>query len=140
MIRLQKFGAEHILQATARPLHKAAAAIQAAFDLGFSAGQYATEKHSEEYFWAGLEACEWRKEGQPKAGAERRRQGNRTRDGVNCVRRVPAAPASSPDTKPAHSQQAQSTTCLTRRLQKRKRSVSFSTASTQSDQSGRPVN
>jgi hypothetical protein len=82
LVRLQKLGAEHLLKVTARPLDEASATLQAAFELGFAAGQYATEKHSGEYFWAGVEACEWRKEGQPKATAERCRQGHRTRQAI----------------------------------------------------------
>ena len=79
---LQALGAEEALRDTSEKLPKESAAIQAAFELGFAAGQYATEKHTEDFFWAGVRTVEARRAGQEQAKLALTVKGKKTRAAV----------------------------------------------------------
>jgi hypothetical protein len=82
MLRLKALGVEKALQDTAEKLPKESAKMQAAFELGFAAGQYAANKHSEDFFWEGVRTIEAREAGQERARLALSRKGKKTRAAV----------------------------------------------------------
>jgi hypothetical protein len=82
MSRLRALGAEEALLDTSEKLPKESAKIQAAFELGFAAGQHAATKHSEEFFWEGIRTFEAREAGQERARQALSLKGKKTRAAV----------------------------------------------------------
>lgn len=82
MSRIKELGFERALRDTSERLCTESAAIQAAFELGFAAGQYSANKHSEEYFWAGVQTVEAREAGQERARRALVSKGKKTRAAI----------------------------------------------------------
>jgi hypothetical protein len=82
IVQLKKLGVVDALQDTSENLSKESAALQAAFEFGFAAGQYAVHKHSEEFFWAGVNTLQAREVGQERARRALTLKGKKTRAAV----------------------------------------------------------
>ena len=82
LIRLQRFGDRYALLDASEPLPPENAALQAAFELGYSVRQHTENKYSEKYYLAGVQIVEARRAGQVRARQALTAKGRKTRTAV----------------------------------------------------------